>query len=302
MLRFTLKQCEYFEAVAEHGGIAQAARALGISQPAVAQGLDRFEELTGLTLFHRRPARGADLTVQGRAFRASARRLLATANDVEREAAAVAANMAGRLRLGCFHTLAPFCMAALVRGYAEHRPDVLLETAELRHDALIAGLGEGTLDLAILYDMDLGGTDLHLAPLARLVPRVLLPAEHRLARRRKVRLQPLAEEPFVLFEGPGSSAYFRTLLAGHGIDPPVAMRCQSMESVRSAVGNGLGFSLTVMRPASDLSHDGHRVVEVAIADDVSSLDVALASTADTAGSPLVADFETFCREWFGREL
>ena len=171
-------------------------------------------------------------------------------------------------------------------------------TSEDLHDALVAGLAGGALDLAILYDMDLGGTGLRLARLARLAPRVLLPAEHRLAARRNVRLRALAAEPFVLFEGPGSSAYFRTVLAGHGIDPPVAMRCQSMESVRSAVGNGLGFSLTVMRPASDFSHDGHRLVELPIADDVATLDVVLASTDDTAGSALAADFEAFCRERF----
>lgn len=302
MLRFTLKQCEYFEAVAEYGGIAQAARALGVSQPAVAQGLDRLEELTGLTLFHRRHARGADLTIHGRAFRAAARRLLTTAAGVESEALAVAANLAGTLRLGCFHTLAPFCVAALVRGYAERRPDVALETSEHRHDGLISGLTDGTLDLAILYDMDLGGTGLRLERLASLTPRVLLPAAHSLASRRRVRLRSLADEPFVLLEGPGSSVYFRTLLAGHGIDPPVAIRCQSMESVRSAVGHGLGFSLTVIRPATDLSHDGHRLVELPIEDDVATLDVVLAGTGDTVASTVAKDFENFCRAQFEQLL
>ena len=42
MVRFTLKQCRYFLAVADHGGIAQAARALNISQPAIAQALNKL--------------------------------------------------------------------------------------------------------------------------------------------------------------------------------------------------------------------------------------------------------------------
>ena len=37
-------------------------------------------------------------------------------------------------------------------------------------------------------------------------------------------------------------------------------------------------------------------------DDMAPLDVALASTAETAGSALVSDFEAFCRERFARFL
>ena len=62
MVRFTLRQCSYFRAVAENGGIAQAARALNISQPAVAQAIEKLEDVTGLRLFDRRHARGATLT------------------------------------------------------------------------------------------------------------------------------------------------------------------------------------------------------------------------------------------------
>ena len=104
----------------------------------------------------------------------------------------------------------------------------------------------------------------------------------------------------MLFEGPGSSAYFRSVLTGRMVDPPVVMRCYSTESVRSAVGNGLGFSLTVMRPASGLSYDGHEIVTVPIADDVPPLDVVLASTVATASSELIGSFESFCRELFRR--
>ena len=51
MVRFTLRQCAYFRAIAEHGGIAQAARALNMSQPSIAQALEKLEEITNLTLF-----------------------------------------------------------------------------------------------------------------------------------------------------------------------------------------------------------------------------------------------------------
>ena len=57
-----------FPGRAEQGGIAQAARALNISQPSVAQAIDKLETVTGLVLFERHHARGLTLTMQGRLF------------------------------------------------------------------------------------------------------------------------------------------------------------------------------------------------------------------------------------------
>ncbi|MFT5549074.1 MAG: DNA-binding transcriptional LysR family regulator, partial [Candidatus Azotimanducaceae bacterium] len=51
MVKLTLKQCAYFVAIAEQGGIAQASRLLNISQPAVAQALDKLEHLFEFRLF-----------------------------------------------------------------------------------------------------------------------------------------------------------------------------------------------------------------------------------------------------------
>ena len=45
MVRLTLKQCSYLAAVAKHGSIAEAARTLNMSQPAVAQALDPVRNL-----------------------------------------------------------------------------------------------------------------------------------------------------------------------------------------------------------------------------------------------------------------
>lgn len=77
MANFTLRQLDYACAVAGDGGIAQAARNLSISQPSVAQGLDKLEAATGLVLFERHHARGVTLTAQGRQFLHQARGLCA---------------------------------------------------------------------------------------------------------------------------------------------------------------------------------------------------------------------------------
>ncbi len=89
MVRYTLRQCTYFRAVAEQGGIAQASRALNISQPSIAQALDKLEDILGIVLFERHHARGLTLTLQGRLFLQHAVALEEQAEQVARQASAI---------------------------------------------------------------------------------------------------------------------------------------------------------------------------------------------------------------------
>ncbi len=298
MVRLTLKQCTYFVAVTEQGGIAQAARVLNISQPAVAQALDKLEQLYGLRLFYRHHARGTELTPQGRAFCQSVRALLRQAEQAEGDALAIAADLAGTLRFGCFHTLAPFYLARIIMAYRALYPDVEILAAEQRQDEILAGIAGANLDLALTYDLSLEGQPVERQVVARLTPFIVLSADHPKAARAAISLAEMAEEPLVMFEGPSSSAYFDGLLAAQGIDPPVAFRSRSMESVRCAVARGIGFSLSVMRPRHPETYDGGRVVAVPIADDLDPLSIVLIRRKAGGTSSLVDNFAQFCQAQF----
>lgn len=276
MVRFTLRQCTYFRAVAEQGGIAQAARALNISQPSVAQAIEKLEAVTGLKLFERHHARGVTLTLQGRAFLDHATALEAQAEQVAREASALAAEAAGEIRLGSFFTLAPFYLAGLIRAHGAAFPGVVIRPRELSLTGLAEGVRDGSLDLALTYDLGADLSGLERVELKRLKPEVVIGAGHRLAKSRAVRLKDLAGEPYVIFDGPGSRDYFEALLAEIGIAPPIAHASTSLEGVRSAVGNGLGFTLLVMRPQGDRTYDGKRVKVLPILDRVPPLGIVLA--------------------------
>ncbi len=131
MVRYTLRQIAYFRAVAEQGGIAQAARVLNIAQPSIAQALAKLEQALGLTLFERHHARGLTLTLQGRSFLGHATALALAAEQVEREARALAAETTGEIRLGVFWTLAPFYAADLMRDFARQSPGVVIRQKEM---------------------------------------------------------------------------------------------------------------------------------------------------------------------------
>lgn len=181
MADITLKQCRYFRAVAQTGGIASAAQIVGVSQPAVAQAVAKLEDQTGLMLFRRLHARGMELTAQGAEFLRYAEQMLVYEEQMSVAAADIAAHRVGRLRIGCFQSIAPFYLAKIVSGFSKHMPGVVLDVRELLQEELIHALGRNEIDLAILYDLGLDKTRFGLRALAAAHLYLIVPPDHRLA-------------------------------------------------------------------------------------------------------------------------
>ncbi|SMO96191.1 LysR family transcriptional regulator [Paracoccus laeviglucosivorans] len=298
MVRFTLRQCSYFRAVAEHGGIAQAARVLNISQPSVAQALEKLEAVTGLILFDRHHARGLTLTVQGRSFLEHVLKLEEQAAQVEREAAALAAELAGEIRLGVFWTLTPFFAVDLIRRFAKAEPALTITPHEMSLVNLAEAVREGSLDFALTYDRGADTTGLNLLELASLQPMVVVSADHPLAHRTSISLSELESDPYVMLDGPGSRHYFEGLLAENGMTPRISYVSSSLEAVRSAVAAGFGFTFLVMRPPSSETYDGREVRTLAITDNVRPLRIVLASREGVHRGLVARRFAEHARSYF----
>jgi DNA-binding transcriptional LysR family regulator len=266
--------------------MAQAARALNVSEPALADAIGKLEDVTGLQLLERYHARGVRLTAQGRHFLTAVQRLLRVAEDVELLAADLARDVAGELRLGCFQTIAPFILPALIRASREAFPRADFRAQEDHHHRLVIGVIDGSFDLVVIYGMTVLPPEVEVRALVRLQPYAVLPADHPLARRSEVTLAELAQDPIVLFDLPGSADYFEGLFARAGLAPSIAFRSQSSESVRSVVANGLGVSVLVMRPPTDLSYDGGALASVPLDRSVPGLDILAAWRRDAPVTPL----------------
>jgi DNA-binding transcriptional LysR family regulator len=276
MVRFTLRQCRYFRAVAEAGGIAQAARVLNISQPSVAEAIAKLEAATGLELVERRHARGVALTLQGRQFLESVIRLEAEAERAAQDAAALASGRKGRLRLGLFWTLSPFYGPNLIRAFSEAEPDVQVIPEEASLTDLAEALEKGGIDIAFTYSRGADLSAFDVIELDERSPQAVLAANHPLAAGDSVSLRDLAGLPYVMFEGSGSRSYFDDLLTEIGLTPAIAYASSSMETVRSAVANGFGFTLLVMQPFNQSSYDGKPLRILPIAEPVPRLGIVLA--------------------------
>jgi DNA-binding transcriptional LysR family regulator len=143
VMNVELRQLRCLVAIAEAGSFTDAAIDLGISQAAASRTLASLESALGVRLL-RRTTREVTLTAAGSRVLAHARRALAAAEDVVREAAAGPA----RLRIGYAWSAMGSHTTPFQRRWAAEHPDIELQL--IRTNSGTAGLAEGACDIAVI--------------------------------------------------------------------------------------------------------------------------------------------------------
>jgi DNA-binding transcriptional LysR family regulator len=271
----SLRQLSYFVAAAETGTMTAAATALHVSQSAVSLGLADLERQLGVQLVLRRRAKGLTLTAAGRELIGPARALLRLAEELRAGAGDLGTALRGRLVIGCFQTIGPFVMPALLDSFREAHPGVELDFVEGSLVELQAMLLDGECEVALLYDMDLSPA-VHRETVYLTSPHVLLAPAHPLAARSEIHLSELADHDMIMLDFPPSEHHFSLLLAAAGVVPRVRHRTVNFEMVRSLVARGHGFSLLIQEPSVGVSYEGRPLVVRPLADHVEPTAVVLA--------------------------
>jgi DNA-binding transcriptional LysR family regulator len=273
---FTLIQLRYFAAAAELGSMTAAAKQLMVSQSAISTAVAQLEKVLGVQLLLRHHARGLTLTSAGEQFQRELRTYLAHTDELAEVARTAGAALVGDLTVGCFTTLGPFELPRLLAACERDHPDIRVHVLEDEHAALKQALRSGRCELSLMYGYDLDD-DIDHVQVGEAPAYVLVAADHRLARRKRVWLRELAEEPMVLLDLPHSGPWLERLVGSAGFHPVVRHRTAGFETVRAMVGHGLGWSVLNQRPASPVTYDGAEVAVLEIRDDVPTLAVVLAS-------------------------
>lgn len=299
MLRYTLRQLEYALAAQDCGSIAKAAEKLGIAQPTVSAAIAKLEDQLGLQLFIRHHATGVSPAPQARGFFAEARSLITHARDIERGTESAQATVQGELSLGSFTTIASAFAPKLIASFTAQHPAAHLKLEEGPQELLLDGLGYGRFDTVLLYDIDLPA-GLEVRQLATYSPHILLPTSHPLAKRKRLPLGALRDEPLILLDIAPSRTYFLRILKAAGITPRIAFSSPSLEVVRGLVGQGLGYSILITRPHGDRAYSGEPLAAVPIAGETERGIVALACRGDVRKTRLLKVFEDHCASFFAR--
>ena len=292
-LRYSLRQLRYFTVTAETLSFTAAARRLAISQPSISAALAELEASFGLQLFIRHHASGLTLTQAGRDLLGQARNLLKIAEELQLAARELDGGMTGTIALGCLVSLAPPLLPGLVSRFTAEHAGISFRTIEAHQDGLIRGLGDGSLDLALTYSLDLA-EDIGFTPLATLPPYVILPRNHRLARARRVALADLLGEPYVLLDLPHSRDYFASLFDTVGTRPTPAFRSSQPEVVRGLVANGLGYSILNFPLKSNRTVDGEAFAIRPFKESVAPTTLGIAQSRTMKPRKVVERFASFC--------
>lgn len=149
MDRPSIRQLECLVAVADHGSFRRAATALGISQPALSAQVQLAEDLLGLQVFER-DRRSVLITPAGEEVVARARDALGSIDAVSEAARRRGEPLVGPLRLGVIPTVAPYWLPALLPAVRTKYPRLELILREEQTHRLLAQLGAGQLDVALL--------------------------------------------------------------------------------------------------------------------------------------------------------
>lgn len=145
MIRLTIRQLEYVEALAESLHFGRAAELAGVTQPALSAQVAELEERLGCRLFER-GGRGARLTEEGRQLLPRIERILSELRELEMRARQGRSSMQGRFRLGMIPTVAPYLLPRLLPHLRRRFPDLQVELREAVTATLIEEAVDGGLD------------------------------------------------------------------------------------------------------------------------------------------------------------
>jgi DNA-binding transcriptional LysR family regulator len=138
-------------AVAEHGSVTAAAKALHYGQPSVSHHLARLEAETGAVLTQR-VGRGIRLTDAGRQLAERAKEIIGRLDAAESELAAHVGLRAGRVRLAAFPSALGTFVAPAVAAFGARHPDVDLALVEAEPPAALRMLRAGQIEVAVVFD------------------------------------------------------------------------------------------------------------------------------------------------------
>ncbi|MEK8171222.1 LysR substrate-binding domain-containing protein [Streptomyces sp. M19] len=231
-----------FAAVARHEHVTRAAHRLGVPQSTVSRAMARLEADLGVALFARN-GRAVSLTPAGRTFLHAVERALA---EVERAAESVRSDAdpaTGRVAFGFLHTLGSETVPGLLRAFRADHPRVRFQLVQGYGEAMIERLRAGGLDLCLTSPLP-DAPDLAVRRLDEQRLRLVVPDDHPLAARKRVRLAEAATELFVTLEpGYGLRRITDALCAEAGFTPRIAFEGEEAETLRGLVAAGLGVAL-----------------------------------------------------------
>jgi DNA-binding transcriptional LysR family regulator len=293
-----LRQIRSFLSIAETLHFGQTAELIHLSQPALSLQIRALEQEIGVRLFERN-RRKTTLTAAGFAFRDSAVAALSRLVEATRRARLAASGKLGLLRIGFISTAGSELVPDIFRRFRALNPEVEFSLRAITTADQVKMLETGSLEIGFLR-LPIGahsGLDVVTVHRERFV--LVVPASHKLAKKKKVRLSEVSGQDFVMYErryAPGFHDQIFGILRDAGIVPNVSQTAAEISTAISLVDAHMGVAIL---PASAVKHSVASVVACHIVGQLPMSEIGFA--VGKGVRPAVVDnFRSFVLEKLGR--
>jgi DNA-binding transcriptional LysR family regulator len=238
------RRLEVFREVAERRSFSAAGDHLVLTQSGVSRQIAALEAELGVQLLER-SARAVSLTPAGELLLAHAQAILGRIAVAEGQLDNLAAGETGPLRLAAHPSAAVWLMPRAIGQLARKRPAVDLSLMESDSQESPRAVRAGEIDLAVVSveasQQDDDWDELNREHLLEDEWCLLVPADHRLARAKRLRIADLANE--ALIDSSVTAQPTRDLCAQAGFEPRVRFRCEEWLGRQGLVAAGVGVTL-----------------------------------------------------------
>lgn len=238
----TLRQLEYFVAVAEQRHFGRAAQDCNISQPTLSHQIRALEDRLGATLIDRTTSK-AELTPIGREVYERARKVLMGVRDIRALTARSAKQFSGIVRFGITPTLGPYLMPALIGALKVDLPELRFYIREGIPAEQAKDLSLGRLDL-VVGPGPMAGENLEVMHLFDEPMSIVASPNHHLADAGQVTRADLAGERFLTLD---PRHHYHQLVgqacAELGAEILLDYEGTSLDSVHHMAGSGVGLAI-----------------------------------------------------------
>ena len=244
MRNATLRQLRTFAEVARRQSFTAAAKALHLTQPAVSMQVRQLEAAAGLPLVEQL-GRRVHLTDAGRELLRYASGIAELLREAEDAMKALQGVGGGELQIAVTST-AKYFAPRLLAEFRRRHPEVRLRLAVSNREAVVRALTDNTVDLAVMGRPP-RGLDTEAAAFAQHPIAVIAAPDHPLAGRRRLPLEALAGETFIIRErGSGTRAAMEHVFAERGFRARETLEMSSNETIKQAVMAGMGIAFLPM--------------------------------------------------------
>lgn len=259
-----LRHLRYFIAAAEEEHFGRASDRLYVTRPAVSQIIADLENELGTLLFERLAHR-VKLTQAGHALLPRLRAVMSELDESLTVAKRVGEGKSGALKIGYGSlTLMHSLFRDAIKQFSEMYPDVALTLCEMPSAEQPKALAAGKIQAGFMHfgpkplalrqvrgKGDLGGSALDWFELQTGGLGVVVPRDHRLAKRKSVSLADLAQEHFVVVPRSSSSPGVGPLYSfcqKAGFEPNIVQEVSTITSQLNLISVGMGIGLAVTGP------------------------------------------------------